>query len=144
MPVYFLIDRSRIEALFGVAKFERHRVTALPSGHGTVEARAPTGVAGARALLFDLQPKRVLVAIDAQFDHALDMAGRLALLPKRLARTAVVPGLAACDGFPKRFFVHVRDHQHVARFGVGHNSSDQSVGVEFRREGQAFFDVVRG
>ena len=37
----------------------------------------------------------------------------------------------------------MRDHQHVARLGIGHDGRDQAVGVEFRRESQAFFDVVR-
>jgi hypothetical protein len=68
-----LVDRLRIEALVGVTKFKRYRVT-TPERNGTVEARPPTGVAGARALLIHFQPKRVLVAINAQFNDALDMA----------------------------------------------------------------------
>jgi hypothetical protein len=38
----------------------------------------------------------------------------------------------------------VRDHQHIARFGIGCDSRDQAVGVKFWRKRQAFFDVVRG
>ena len=67
---------------------------ALAERHRAVEARTPSGVAGARPLLLDLEPYRVLIAIDPHLDDALDVAGGLALLPERLARAAVVPGLA--------------------------------------------------
>jgi hypothetical protein len=35
----------------------------------------------------------------------------------------------------------VRDHQHVPRFGIGDDRSDETVGAELRRERQAFFDL---
>ena len=51
--------------------------------HGAVEARAPPGVAGARPGLLDLDPHGVLIAVDAHLDHALGVAGGLALAPQR-------------------------------------------------------------
>ena len=80
----FLVDFLGIERLFRVAEFERHRA-GLAERHRAVKARTPSGVTGARPLLVDLQPDRVLIAIDPQFDDALDVPGRLALLPQRLA-----------------------------------------------------------
>jgi hypothetical protein len=37
----------------------------------------------------------------------------------------------------------MRNHQHIARPGVGHNSGDQPIGVEFGSKDQAFFDISR-
>src|SRR5690349_2512929 len=91
------------------------------------------------SLLLDLQPDRILVAIDSQFEHALDMSGRLPLFPERLTRTAVVPGFAAGDGLTKGFFIHMPDHQDVARFCVGHDSSNQPIRAKLRREGETLF-----
>ena len=45
--------------------------TRLSKRHGAIEARAAAGVAGALACLLDLEPKGVLIAVDAQFDDAL-------------------------------------------------------------------------
>jgi len=98
-------------------------------------------VARSGALLLDFQPQRILIAINSYFDHALDMPGRLSLFPERLARTTVVPDLAARDGLTKRLFIHMPDHQDIARFCVGRDGSDQSVGTKFRREGKTFFDI---
>ena len=95
----------------------------------------------APADLLDLDPDRVLVAIDAHLDDALGVAGRLALLPQRAARAAEVPGLAGGDGFRQRLRIHVRDHQHVAGRGVGRDTGHEPVGVEFRRQRRAFFEV---
>ena len=69
-------------ALSRVAEFERHRA-GLAERHRAVEARAPAGVAGAGPCLLDLDPDRVLVAVDAHLDDALDVAGALALAPER-------------------------------------------------------------
>src|ERR1700749_2071445 len=67
-----------------------------------VETRAPAGVAGSADLL-DLDPDRVLVAVHPHFDHALGVAGALALAPQRVARAAEVPGFPAGDGLAQRF-----------------------------------------
>src|SRR5690349_1106358 len=100
----------RIERLVGVAEFEHERLVGrLAERHRAIEARAPAGVTGARPLLPHLDPDGVLIAIDPQLDHALDMAGALALAPQPPARAAEVPGLAAFDRARERLGAHVRD-----------------------------------
>src|SRR5579864_4354613 len=94
--VFGPIRRLRIEHAL-VAEFERHSAS-LTERHGAIKARAAAGVASAGDLL-DLDPHRVLVAIDAHFDHTLGVTGRLALLPQRAARAAEIPRLAGGDGF---------------------------------------------
>ena len=139
-PRLLFVNLPRIERLFAVAEFKGDR-SALAERYRAVKARTPAGVTGAGARLLDLQPERVLIAIDAQFNHALDVAGTLALFPQCFARAAVVPGLAACDGIAQGLGVHVRDHQHVAGAGVGGDRGDQPVGAEFGRKGQALLDL---
>jgi hypothetical protein len=89
--------RFRVEGLFRVAEFETDRAF-LAERDRPVEARASPGAASAGALLFDAEPKRVLIAVNAQLDHALAMIGLLALFPQAFARAAVIPCLAALDG----------------------------------------------
>src|SRR5690242_14425223 len=95
---------------------------------------------GAGAGLLDLDPDRVLVAVDAHLGHTLHMAGALALAPELAARAAVVPRLAALDRARKRFRVHVRDHEQVAVRRIGGDAGDETVGIEFRCERAAFLD----
>src|SRR5215470_14461505 len=116
------IHRLRIEGLVAVER-QRHR-TVLAERHHAIEARAPAGMAGAGALLLDLDPDRVLVAVNAHLEDALGVAGLLALAPQLLARAAEVPGVTGCDGARKRLGVHVRDHQELARLRVGRDASD--------------------
>src|SRR5688572_2190985 len=97
---------------------------------------------GTRAVLFHLDPDRVLVAVDAHRDHALTIAGGFALAPEALARAAVVPGLAAVDGAAQRLLIHVRDHEHLAGASVGRPGAHKPVGVERRGECEALFDLV--
>src|SRR6202020_55442 len=85
------IDRLRIELAISV--HERQSCTAFGRLDLAIEAGMPSGVTGC-AGLFDADPDRVLVAIGAHLDHALDVAGGFALPPQRLARPAVVPGFA--------------------------------------------------
>ena len=42
----------------------------------------------------------------------------------------------------ERLGVHVRDHQHVAGRRVGRDAGDEPVGVELRREREAFLDLL--
>src|SRR5580704_4741470 len=62
------VGRFRIEHAL-IAEFERRR-TRLAERHRAIKARAAAGVAGAGDLL-DLDPNRVLVAVDAHLDDAL-------------------------------------------------------------------------
>jgi hypothetical protein len=60
-----------------------------------IEAGAEADVTGAAiALGQDLQQHRILVAIDANLDHRLDLAAGFALAPQRLARAAEIMRLA--------------------------------------------------
>src|SRR5580693_4119800 len=109
--VFRPIRRLRIEHAL-IAEFERHRA-GFAERHRAIKTRAAAGVAGAGDLL-DLDPDRVLVAVDAHLDDALGVAGGLALLPQRAPRAAEIPGLPRCDGLRQRLGIHVRDHQHIA------------------------------
>src|SRR4029077_18551215 len=100
-------------------------------------------MAGAAHLL-DLDPDRVLVAIDAHLDDALGVARGLALPPQHAARAAEIPSLPGGDGLRQRLGVHVRDHRHVARAGVGRDAGDEPVGVEFGRQRRAFLKLYCG
>src|ERR1700754_798946 len=121
---------------------ERQRRPALAFADRAVEARAPPGVAG-RARLLDLDPDRVLVAVHSHLDHALGVAGGLALAPQRIARAAEIPGVAALDGLAQRLGVHVRDHQHLAARSIGGDAGQKTSRVEFGLECQPLLAVVR-
>src|SRR5262249_7535063 len=127
------IDRVRIKPLRAVAKLELDRAR-LRQRHGAIKAGAAAGMTGARPALLNLDPDRVLVAVDAHLDDALHVARTLALAPQGAARTAVVPGVAARDRALQSFGVHVRDHQYVAGLRVGRHAGHQPFGVEFRRQ----------
>src|SRR5262249_39140134 len=122
------LARGRAEALAGPSAFPVHRfrikdarvakfelcLAELALGraerHGAIKTRPSSGMAGAGDL-FDLDPNRVLVAIDAHVDDALRVAGGLALFPQRVARATEIPSFAGGNGFRQRLRVHMRDHQ---------------------------------
>src|SRR5262249_38497037 len=133
-----LIDRLGIEQPFCIDESEL--CAALTHGHRAVEARMPTGMAGGAGLL-DLDPDRVLVAVDAQFDHALCLAGSFALAPQRASRTTEIPGFATGNGLAQGFLVHMRDHQHVARRGVRRHASYKAMRVEFGLKAKPLFAI---
>src|SRR3984893_5571666 len=108
----FPINRVRIDP--PARTHERQSRPALAGLDLAVEARAAAGVAGDSGLL-DPDPEHVLIAIEPNLDHALDVAGGFALSPQRVAGAAEVPGLAARDGLAQGFVIHMRDHQHLAR-----------------------------
>src|SRR3989442_14651918 len=103
-----VVQRRRVEYRVTIAEFQGDRAR-LPDRHRAVEARAPPGMASAGTSLLDLDPHRVLVAVDAHLDDALAVTGGLALAPQRPARAAEVPCLAGVDGPRERLGVHVRD-----------------------------------
>src|SRR5258708_39506043 len=102
-----------------------------------IETRSPSGVTG-RTGLFDANPDGVLIAIHSHLDHALGLSGAFALAPKRVARTAEVPGLAARNRLAQGFVVHMRDHQHVAARSIGGHAGYQTRRIEFGLEFQPF------
>src|ERR1700689_3027752 len=114
-----------------VAKFQGDR-SRFSDGHGPIETRVAAGVTCATSLL-NLDPDRVLVAIDAHLDDALKVAGAFTFAPEFAARPREVPRLPGGYGLRQRVRVHVRDHEHRFGTGVGSDTSDESVGAELRR-----------
>src|ERR1700742_4357887 len=133
------IDGLRIEHLVGIDKGQL-RAT-LAAINLAVKARAAAGVAGGADLL-DPDPDRVLVAVQAHLDHALGVAGGLALAPQRIARAAEVPGVAAFDGLAQRLGIHVRDHQHLAARSIGGDAGHKAGRVEFGLEFQPLLALI--
>src|ERR671920_989755 len=82
-----------------------------------VEAGPLAGVAGGPGGLHEHED-RVLVAVEPELLHALDVARGLALVPELLARARPEPRLAGLARAPERLVVHVRERQHLAGAGV--------------------------
>src|SRR4051794_27413657 len=106
------------------------------AGHGVelpvVEARALAGVAGGSGRL-DEREDRVLVAVEAQLLHALDVAGRLPLVPQLLARARPEPHLARRAGALERLVVHVRQREHLAGARVLDYAGQEVHGHDYGR-----------
>src|ERR1700675_2946140 len=66
--------------------------------HPEVIALVPEMAGGAVALLFDHQQDRVVVAVDSDFAHHLEVARFLALAPQTAARARVIASAAGRDG----------------------------------------------
>lgn len=92
--------------------------------------------------LFDDKFDRVLIAVGADFDDLLNVAGGLALAPERAARTRPVPRLACVYGLRERVLVHIGEHQEPPVCSVRCGSGDQPVSGEFRREAAGFLDGI--
>src|SRR5262249_34233026 len=75
-------------------------------------------VSGRRALLFDCEEHRVLVAVDEVLADALHVARRAPLHPELVARGAPVGGETRLERMPPGLAVHVGDHQHLAALRV--------------------------
>src|SRR5690606_26577044 len=86
-----------------------------------------------------LQPHRVLIAIGAHLVDGLEIAGGFALLPDRLARSAVIMRNPAFDRQRQSLCIHMRDHQQFAIGDIGDDSRDEAIGVEERGEGARAF-----
>src|SRR5450755_61902 len=99
------------------------------------ETRVAAGVAGDRRLarglagLLDLQQHDVVVAVEAQLPHLLDVAALLALLPEAPARAAPVVRLAELGGLGERLAVHEGEHQDVVRSALLHDRRNEAVRV---------------
>ena len=133
------IDLCGIEQLVSVYEAQL-RLTALTCD-GAVEARASPGMT-CSARLLDPNPHCILIAIHPHLDHALGVTRTFALLPELLARATVIPGLARYDGLAQRLVIHMRDHQHVARRGIGGNASHKTGRIEFGLKIQPFLDIM--
>jgi hypothetical protein len=110
-----------------------------------IEARPEAHVAGpAIAARADLEQYGVLVAVDPQLDHVLQLAAGVALLPEFIARPAEVVRDLGVDRQLQRLGVHPGQHQDLAGVGVLGDSHDQAIAVEARREGRAPLKFVLG
>src|SRR5438105_7113009 len=90
------------------------------------------GVAGdARAVaeLLDLEQHDVVVAVQAQLMHLLDVARLLALVPQAVARAAEVHRLAELCRARERLPVHEGEHQHVVAAELLRNRRYQALRV---------------
>jgi len=94
------------------------------------------------ASLFDADPDRVLIAIGPHLDDTLDVTGGLALAPQRFAGATEIPSLSARNRPAQSLFIHMRDHQYLARAGVGRYTGHKTRGVEFGLKLQPFLDLV--
>ena len=93
-----------------------------------VEAARPAGVAGGSGLVDD-QEQAVAVAVDAELEEPLALAGGRALAPQLAPRARPVGDLAGPQRFGEALGVHPREHQHRARAGLG-DRRDQAIRVE--------------
>lgn len=98
-------------------------------------------MAGAGAHLLDLQPNRILVAVDTHFVNLLDLAGGIALAPERPPAAAVVMRLARLEAAGERLRIHIGEHQDLARLRIGGHGGQETVGIEFGHEDCAGFDL---
>src|SRR2546423_3450476 len=94
-----------------------------------VEARALAGVAGRPGGL-DERQHRVVVAVDAQLADALNVPGRLALVPQLVARPAPEVCLACCARTLERLPGHLGERQHLTGAPVLDDARDQSALVK--------------
>src|SRR5450631_291870 len=92
------------------------------------ETAVPAGMTRDPACLFDDQQNCVVVAVEANLAHFLNVARALALLPQPAARTRPVVRKSRGRGARKRLTVHPRQRQHGAAFFLG-DGGHQPVGV---------------
>jgi hypothetical protein len=86
-------------------------------------------VASGAANLFHLKENGIVVAIDKDVFHHLKVARLFALEPQSLAGAAIIMGLARFYGFVSGLFVHVSDHEHVARLVVLDNDRHEAIAL---------------
>ena len=102
----------------------------LSRSEAAEEARAGAGVAGAVAVLVDLEQQRVAVAVVVRLADGLVVAAGVALAPQLLAAAAPVDHAPLGERALQRLGVHPGHHQHVAGVGVLGDGRHQPVGVE--------------
>ena len=81
--------------------------------------------------LFDLNQKRVTIAIKSDLLHVLSMSAGLAFHPKFLARAAPEMGLAGFDGLFQGSAIHPGHHQHLPGRVILDDGRNQTVAREF-------------
>src|SRR5208282_2034645 len=117
-----------------------------------VIALVPEMACGAVALLLDQQQDRVVIAVDSDFAHDLEVARFLALAPQTPARARVIAGAAGRDGLLERLAVHVRDHQNATarvvlrdhrHYAAVPGEIDGGCRILFHLRERPFFDARR-
>ena len=85
-------------------------------------------MAGTRSFLFDLEQQCVSVTVIERFFDELAITAGVALAPQFLAAARPIdPMRPSVRVIFKRLFVHPRQHQDVAVFGVLGNGRDQAI-----------------
>src|SRR6056297_56132 len=121
-------------------RLRQPRLAVLIHAHPAIETRAAAGVAAiAVAGDADAHFDGVLVAIDAHFLDALDLAAGGALVPEFVARAGPVMRLAGLEGFGERLCVHMGDHEDTLGIGIHRHRRDQALGVEAGGEDLTLF-----
>ena len=110
------------------ARADAHALSRSRSGGRSTSAVA--GVAGAAAVLVDLEQQHVAVAVVVRLAHELAVAAGVALAPHLLAAAAPVDHAPFGERALQGLGVHPRHHQHVAGVGVLGDGRHQPVGVE--------------
>ncbi len=77
-------------------------------------------------------PERVLVAIHPHFHQREHMTGTLTLLPQRLAAARPEMDKARLQRQRQRLGIHVGKHQRMVILRVGHDHTDEAIGIVAR------------
>src|SRR5687767_10242169 len=86
-------------------------------------------MAGDAGRLLDLEQHRVGVAVQAQLDQLLHVAGFLALAPELLARARPVHRFFSLHGLPQGVAVHPGDGEHSSRRDFLGNNRNQALAI---------------
>src|SRR5262252_9310910 len=74
----------------------------------------------------------VLITIQADSFHLLEVSGRLAFMPELLTAPAPEVRLIPLERELQCFLIHICDGEHLASAGILNNSRNKTVGSEFR------------
>ena len=91
-----------------------------------------------------LEQKRVLIAVDPHFDHALDLPAGGPLVPEFPARALPIPPFTGFESLAQGLRVHVGDHQQFAGLSVGGDAREEAVRPEPGRQNGSFFEFRLG
>lgn len=81
--------------------------------------------------LVDSQQNRIGIAVDGDGADMLKMARRFPLMPQFISAAAVIPGVAAFNSTPERFFIHISYHQDFSAASFLNDGWNQSGAVKF-------------
>jgi DNA polymerase III subunit delta' len=136
----FSINGFRIESAVGAIEGQFRAAVVAEANDIAVKTRAAAGVTSSCADLFDVNNQGVLIAIRANFDDFLDMAGGFSFVPKFLTGTRPIDGFADFQSAAQRFLIHVSEHQRLFGDRIDRHRRNQSVGVEFWGKFRSFLN----